>query len=110
VADGLLDSGADRTVLPQRTAERIGVGLSDSIEGQIKTAGGVLIGFRLGAVVFELRAAGAAVRWRTTVAFAEDPLNIIHLGHRGFLEFFHCQLLGPEQRLVLIPQANLPVV
>ena len=40
---------------------------------------------------------GSTVRWKSTVAFAESPLSIIHLGYRGFLEYFHSTFQGPEQ-------------
>jgi hypothetical protein len=65
--------------------------------------------FRLADATLELRTPGCAVRWRATIAFADEPLSIIHLGVRGFLEFFHCHILGPEQRVTLVPQHNLPI-
>ncbi len=108
--DGLVDSGADRTMFPQRDAAVFGIELPTSIDGVIKTAGGILIGYRSAEVVLELRGTNVSIRWKTSVAFAESPLTIIHLGTRGFLEYFHCTFLGPEKTVRLAPCASLPVV
>lgn len=108
ILDGLLDTGCDRTILPQREAQAIGVRLPGSPDGAFTTAGGLSIAYRLADVVLELRSSGATVRWRATVAFAEDPLSMIHLGFRGFLEYFHSTFRGPEQDVVLNPRPGLP--
>lgn len=106
--DGLLDSGCDRTICPRREARSIGLRLPRKADGTIKTAGGVAIEYRLADVVWELRASGTVVRWRASTTFADDPLNLIHLGMRGFLEYFHCTFLGPEKKVWLEPQDLLP--
>jgi hypothetical protein len=107
--DGLLDTGSDRTIFPQREAKAIGVRLPATPYGTIKTAGGVAIAYRVAEVVLELRAAGAVVRWKTPAAFAEDPLSVIHFGTRGFLEYFHSTFMDPEGKVVLDPQQSLPL-
>jgi hypothetical protein len=93
--DGLLDTGSDRTLFPQREAKAIGIQLPAKADGSIKTAGGMSIAFRMAEVVLELRAAALLARWKAAVAFAEDPLSIVHLGTRGFLEYFHSTFMGP---------------
>jgi hypothetical protein len=108
--DALVDSGCDRTIIPQREAKALGIQLPLTADGSIKTAGGLVIEYRLADAVFELRSAGAMVRWKTAVAFAADPLSLIHLGTRGFLQYFHCLLLGPEERVQLDPRPLLPSV
>jgi hypothetical protein len=106
--DGLLDTGSDRTLFPQREAQIVGLPLPDNPDGHIRTAGGVSIPYRLSDAVLELRASATVVRWRASVAFAEAPLQIIHLGHRGFLEYFRSTFHGPGKRIVLERQPNLP--
>ena len=110
IIDGLLDTGADRTIFPEHEAQSIGVALGKRPDGSFKTAGGVSIPYRLADVTLELRSSGAVVRWTSEVAFAESPLNMIHLGYRGFLEYFHATFEGPQHAVVLNPQPGLPVV
>jgi hypothetical protein len=93
--DGLLDTGSDRTIFPVREARSIGVSLPAAADGSFKTAGGVSIAYRLAEIVMELRGNGTIVRWKSSVAFADSPLTLIHLGTRGFLEYFHCTFMGP---------------
>jgi hypothetical protein len=106
--DGLVDSGSDRTIFPQREAKPLGIQLPAAPDGSIKTAAGTTIHYRLADVIIELRAGGSVTRWKTPVAFAEDPLSLIHLGTRGFLQYFHCTLMGPEERVQLDPRPSLP--
>ena len=106
--DGLLDSGSDRTIFPAREARSIGVSLPAAPDGSFKTAGGVSIPYRLAEVVMELRGNGTIVRWKSLVAFADSPLVMIHLGTRGFLEYFHCTFMGPKKKIVLDPQPLPP--
>jgi hypothetical protein len=110
ILDGLLDTGADRTIFPQREAKSIGVELPREPDGSFKTAGGVSIPYRLADAVLELRGFDTSLRWKSRIAFADDPLSIIHLGLRGFLEFFHCTFQGPERKLLLDPRPDLPTV
>src|SRR5437762_2101998 len=98
LVDGLLDTGADRTLFPLREAEEIGIQLPAQTSGIVKAADGVAIAYRLADVVLELRSHGSIVRWKASVGFAEPPLSLIHLGTRGFLEYFHCTFFGPEKR------------
>ena len=106
--DGLVDTGSDRTLFPHREAQSLGISLPARPDGWIKTAGGISIPYRMAEVVIEFRASGTSVRWRIPVGFAEDPLSLIHLGYRGFLEYFHCTFRGPEQTIRFDPQPNLP--
>ena len=55
-----------------------------------------------------LEMAGGKSKDGTSVAFAENPLSLIHLGTRGCLEYFHTTFMGPEQKVVLDPRPSLP--
>lgn len=106
--DGLVDTGSDRTLFPHREAKPLGISLPTQPDGWIKTAGGISIPYRMAEIVLELRMSGASVRWKTQVGFAEDPLSLIHLGYRGFLQYFHCTFRGPERTIRFDPQPNFP--
>ena len=74
--DGLVDTGADRTIFPRREAVAVGTILPDEPSGEFRTAGGITIPFRLASVVLELRASAAvSIRWQSQVAFADAPLR-----------------------------------
>jgi hypothetical protein len=105
--DGLVDTGSDRTLFPEREAQAVGLQLPADPDGHIRTAGGVSIPYRVSDAVFKLRASASVIRWRASIAFAESPLQIIHLGYRGFLEYFRCTFYGPEKKIALEPQPNL---
>ena len=107
IQDGLLDTGADRTILPERQARRLGVTLPAEPDGIARAAGGGALEYRLAEVTIELRAAGQIVRWKASVGFTEQPIAITHLGYRGFPEFFHSTFQGPEEMILLEPTAGI---
>jgi hypothetical protein len=106
LVDGLLDTGSDRTIFPQREAKAIGIQLPAQVDGSIKTAGGVAIAYRMAEVVLELRTTGSVVRWKTAVAFADDALSLVHFGTRGFLQYFDATFKGPEGKVLLNDRAR----
>jgi hypothetical protein len=108
LVDGLLDSGSDRTLFPDREARSVGLQLPPHSSSRIRTAGGVWLSYRLADAHLELRTFAGVVRWRASIAFTPDPIQIVHFGYRGFLEFFHCTFQGPEKMILLDPRPTLP--
>ena len=62
--DGLLDTGSDRTIFPRRERRRLASSYLDA-RMAIKTAGGVVIAYRLAEVVLNCASAGSLIRWKT---------------------------------------------
>jgi len=108
---GLVDSGADNTVLPTSIADRLGIPLR-AAKGPSGTAfGGHELTFQVGLVEFELVDEQTTWTWKTDVLFhqfEETPDETLILGHAGFLDFFRT-LLDPEQASVeLTPNGLFP--
>lgn len=106
--DVLVDTGAQTIVLPVAWANRLGVTLTP---GQ-REISGIIAGestpYSVGEIQLELRRAAQIVQWVATVAFIDNPKRSL-FGYLGGLEFFHAHFLGPERRLLLDPQSNLPL-
>jgi hypothetical protein len=108
IIDVLVDSGADTVELDTRLAQQLGVRLSAKPTGSIRSSSGDIRPYFDGKITLELRRSGSIVRWSTLAAFTERPVRNL-LGQRGGLEFFHAHFLGPERRLILEEQPNLPI-
>lgn len=108
---GLVDSGADNTVLPTSVADRLGISLRPA-KGPSGTAfGGHELEFQVGQVEFEISDDQATWTWQTEVLFhqfEEAQNETLIFGHAGFLDFFRT-LLDPEQSIVeLTPNGLFP--
>jgi hypothetical protein len=109
LADGLLDTGADRTVLTPKIATRLGLDF-DALPGQyvIQSATGHDVQCKLVQLVLELRRDGQAVSWAADVAVTKAPLQSALWGMKGFLEFFRAEFDGPGRAVTLTPGLNFP--
>lgn len=106
LAHGLLDTGADVTLLPYRLALMLGVSLGQT--ARIGTATGQSVSYRLGTVTLEIRSLTDTIRWRAAVGFTAAPLSIPLFGDEGFLEFFRSDFDGELREADLTPKPNLP--
>lgn len=103
---GILDTGADLTLLPYRVALELGVMLGRS--QKISTATGQRIDYRPGKVCLEIRSRSETIRWRTEVGFTAAELKVPVFGDKGFLEFFLSAFDGQLREVLLTPRPNLP--
>ena len=108
---GLVDSGADNTVLPTSIADRLGIPLRPAQGPSGVAFGGHELRFQVGQVEFQLFDDETTWVWNTDVLFhqfEETQDETLILGHAGFLDFFRT-LLDPEQAAVeLTPNGLFP--
>ena len=103
---GLLDTGADVTLIPYRHA--LGLGVVLGLPRTIGTATGQLVSYRPGMVTLELRSISEAIRWRSEVGFTAAALSIPLFGDAGFLEFFRSEFDGELREAEFTPKLKLP--
>ena len=104
--DGLLDTGADETIIDPSVASLIGVDLSQAPEREINLVGRGLVRCRYAPV--QLRISDGITEtyeWDTVVGFAPFPLLRCLLGFAGFLQFFNADFRGADQEVTLLTNA-----
>ncbi|QDT71078.1 aspartyl protease family protein [Lacipirellula limnantheis] len=97
---GLLDTGADETVLSYEMAEAIGATLIPGAHNRIVSAGGD-VPLSYAQVAVELEHDGERYRWNATVGVAEQAWEESLLGFRGFLEYFDVLFRGEQLEVVI---------
>jgi hypothetical protein len=103
---GLVDSGADMTVLPKAIAEFVGAAMLSSNPGFALGVGGE-IELAYGKVLLQIDFGKNTHRWRVTVGIAEETWTEAVLGHAGFLQFFDATFFG-EKRALQLKRNKLP--
>ena len=108
--DGMLDTGADEVVFQERTAQAIGLDLSNAEERQLSLVGRPApVRCRYASVELQITdGLRETYRWTAMVGFAATRLQYNLLGHVGFLEFFDAEFRGADHEVVLIPNAAFP--
>jgi len=109
LVDGLLDTGADRVLLPERIAKAIGIDTSNlasapSMQGMT----GQLVHCGICNLALELRRQATTIVWKTEVAIALGKIRYPYWGIQGFLEFFRAKFDGPNRVVTLAAGGNLP--
>jgi aspartyl protease len=102
--DGLLDTGADETILNPSIAPLVGIDLSLAIQRNVHLVGRGSIRCRYAPV--KLRITDGILEtyeWDTIVGFAPFPLLRNLLGFGGFLQFFDANFRGEVEEVVLFP-------
>jgi hypothetical protein len=104
---GLLDTGADETVLPAFLVERIGVEVDPGAEAQFRGVGGQIVTVSYARVQLEVGKAHQSYRWPAKVAFLQGS-NMAILGHAGFLQYFTATFNGQRRHVTLTANSTLP--
>jgi hypothetical protein len=104
--DGLLDTGADETILDPSVAALIGVDLARAVEREINLVGRGRIRCRYVSVQLRITDGVAETyEWDAVVGFAPFPLLRGLLGYAGFLRFFAASFRGADHEVALLPNA-----
>ena len=107
--DGLLDTGADETILDPTVAPQIGVDLSKGVEREVNLVGRGVIRCRYAPVQLRITDGVAETyEWDTIVGFAPFPILRCLLGFAGFLQFFDADFRGGDLEVILQPNATFP--
>lgn len=104
--DGLLDTGADETILDPSVAPLIGVDLRQALDREINLVGRGRIRCRYASVQLRITDGIAETyEWDAVVGFAPFPLLRCLLGFAGFLQFFDADFHGADQEVILVANA-----
>lgn len=105
---GLIDTGADDTILPDWLAPNLGLTLATAPTGTAHTA--VVSTASLWYVQVTLRVADQQERreWQAWVGFTNAPIRQAYLGFAGFLEYFDVLFLGAQEAVELTVNATYP--
>jgi hypothetical protein len=101
---GMVDTGADDTLIPERFIGRLGVVI---LPGDYAATGGIegsMALVRYGTIDLAIPGAGGDYRWSAKVGFHAGEKVV--LGHGGFLEYFTANFNGRGRHLTLTPNGN----
>jgi hypothetical protein len=101
---GLVDTGADDTLFPNRMIARLGVVFNSSDYATIAGIDDSVTIVRYATVDLELLGAGGGYRFSSRVGFHAG--HKIALGHNGFLEYFAASFNGRNRHLTLTPNGT----
>ena len=109
LVDGLLDTGADRVLIPEPFAAMVGFDFDalPSANALITTAS-KRIPCKTASLILGLRKSGVQTYWHAQVAITTTPLSYCYWGIQGFLEFFRAEFDGPNRVVTLAAGGNLP--
>lgn len=103
---GLLDTGADVTMLPAFLLPIIGAKYDGAQSGRFRGIGGQLVTAHYAAVDLTLKHPDEVFRWNANVAFLEG--NVAILGRAEFLNYFNATFDSELWRVHLRPNKKFP--
>jgi hypothetical protein len=111
IADGLVDTAADCTLLTPPVAHTIGIDPGALTESTIvETAAIDQVPCKVTTVTLGLFRDAVRLFWMARVAVPIVPMNRCLWGYRGFLEYFQASFYGPDLYFDLIAAKSIPVV
>ncbi|MBY0522633.1 MAG: retropepsin-like domain-containing protein [Gemmataceae bacterium] len=109
VIDGLLDTGADRTMVPLQVALNLGIDVATlGPEVRLQSGTGQILSCRIAHLILELRRLTEQITWLAEVVVPTQHLPHAYWGFKGFLEFFRAEFDGPNHLITLTAGDNLP--
>ena len=106
--EGLIDSGADGTLVPEFAATNMGVDLTMAPAETTRGIGGVRITARYVDVIMRIADLHEQREWSALVGFAPLTKRSAILGHAGFLQYFTTVLHGDFEMVELAVNALYP--
>lgn len=104
---GLVDTGADETVLTQQMADLIGIeSPQEKNFSAISASGKFPIWYAK--ITLEISLGDESYHWETTVAVADQMWEEAILGHLGFLNYFDAKFFG-EDHLIELARNGTPL-
>ena len=102
IRDGLLDTGADETVVEDWMAGYLGIDLTQAPEETVNLVGRPgTIACRYATVELLITDVRETCRWSALVGFVPLRLQYQLLGHAGFLEYFEAEFRGADREVFL---------
>lgn len=97
---GLLDTGADETILTRAMAELVGIITEPLKTATVMSASGEMT-VEYGEVIFEFGRGRGKAQWRAVVGIVDQPWAEAVLGHTAFLRYFDATFFGGKREVRL---------
>ena len=105
---GLLDTGSDDTIFPDRLAADLGIDLTRAPAGVFRSVIPGVASVRYAAVTLRLASHGERREWTALVGFTSVPLRRALLGYAGFLQYFTATFHGDREEVELAVNSLYP--